>query len=187
MLLEFKGGDGSHRVLQANTVMTAPVRAQPPHLDDGELPPRRAARHAHAVKRPGLWSAIQGGVRRRRCGGPSCMASITCPSAPGWLRLDRGEADARRAFEQQSPVCAAVEASGEYDPSEPAERRTTRIERAVTLFRERFGRTPSSLVPARLSLGRSARIRRVAPRHPILRARPSSSAGSRGSGVSPST
>ena len=61
MLLEFKGGDGSPPVLQANTVMAAPdyARLRPPHLDDGELPLVALPDTPTRWKRPGLWSAIQ--------------------------------------------------------------------------------------------------------------------------------
>jgi hypothetical protein len=65
-----------------------------------------------------------------------------------WLTaLRRGESDARRAHEHQSPVCHAVEASGEYDPAEPSAVRARNLDLAVARFRELFGRLPASLCP----------------------------------------
>ena len=42
-------------------------------------------------------------------------------------------------------MCGAVEASAEYDPSEPAAVRSRAIGEAVSRFRERFGRPPGSV------------------------------------------
>src|SRR5207244_91475 len=65
-----------------------------------------------------------------------------------WLAaLHRGDDDARRAIAQQSPVCAAVEASGEYDPSEPLATRRRNLERAVARFGALVGRAPRSFCP----------------------------------------
>jgi hypothetical protein len=61
--------------------------------------------------------------------------------------LRRGEADARRAQEQASPIARAVEASGEYDSSEPRELRARSVRRAVKGFRALFGRMPTSFCP----------------------------------------
>ena len=65
-----------------------------------------------------------------------------------WLgALARGDADARAAFAQQCLVCEAVEASGEYDPSEPRQARARHLERACAIFARRFGRVPVSFCP----------------------------------------
>ena len=65
-----------------------------------------------------------------------------------WLAaLRRGTDDARRAFEQQSPVCVAVQASSEYDPAEPPPVRERNLSLAVHGFRLLFGRNPASLCP----------------------------------------
>jgi hypothetical protein len=61
--------------------------------------------------------------------------------------LRRGDADARLAARHEVLVCAAVEASGEYDAREPHTARSWRIEKAVARFREVFGRLPSSVCP----------------------------------------
>jgi len=55
--------------------------------------------------------------------------------------------DARRAFEQQSPVCEAVVGSGEYDAREPLELRIRNLERAVQRFEQLMGRPPDSFCP----------------------------------------
>jgi len=44
-------------------------------------------------------------------------------------------------------VCGAVEASGEYDASEPAVSRERSLEQAFALFTRAFGRSPASLCP----------------------------------------
>jgi hypothetical protein len=44
-------------------------------------------------------------------------------------------------------VCQAVEASGEYDPSEPSDVRVRNLERAVEQFRALFHRDPASICP----------------------------------------
>jgi len=104
---------------------------------------------AHAV-RAGSGPASGTKWRRRApaaCGGSSFTGSTIFPSRRGSRLSRRGADDARRAFEHQSPVCAAVEASGEYDPSEPASLRERHLTQAAERFRVLAGRAPSSLCP----------------------------------------
>jgi len=148
LLLEHRGGDGVPPVWQANTVMANPDYARLatsarearalPLVELPATPPRWA--------RPGLWDD----VRR------ACEAGVWWIELHGlhhlpenaWLSaLRRGDDDARRALEQQSPVCSAVEASGEYDPQEPAETRRRNLERAVARFHALTGRAPRSFCP----------------------------------------
>ena len=147
-LAEFRGGDGFAPVLQANTVMAAPRfdRLRPPQFELAELPLASPVEASSRWARPGLDAAVDA----------LCDAGLWWPELHGlhhlpehaWLTaLRRGAADARRAHEQHSPVCQAVESSGEYDPSEPRELRSRNIANAVERFRGRFGRSPASLCP----------------------------------------
>jgi hypothetical protein len=147
-LLEFRGGDGFPPVLQANTVMAAPdyTRLEPPLFPVEELPlvplPATPSRWA----RPGLWDEVRR-VEEAGVWWPELHGLHHLPAA-AWLgALRRGLSDARRAHEHQCLVCSAVESSGEYDPSEPAERRTRDLEAAVERFRILFGRRPESICP----------------------------------------
>lgn len=148
VLLEFRGADGSPPVWQANTVMAAPdferMAREGPAGDEPPLllPPETPSRW----RRPGLWDEVR----------TSVAAGVWWPELHGlhhlpgraWLAaLRRGDADARLAFGQQCPVCEAVEASGEYDASEPAASRERSLERAFALFTQAFGRPPASLCP----------------------------------------
>ena len=147
-LLEFRGADGFAPVLQANTVMASPdyVRLRPPAFECDGLPlvdyPQSPSRWA----RPGLWGEV---VAARESGvwWPELHGLHHLPEI-AWLRaLRQGTEDARRAFDQQSPVCEAVAASSEYDPSEPLEIRRRNLEGAVRRFRSLFGRDAASLCP----------------------------------------
>jgi peptidoglycan/xylan/chitin deacetylase (PgdA/CDA1 family) len=148
LLGEFRGGDGFPPVWQANTVMAAPdyARLAPPlfeveHLPLVELPETRAR-----WSRPGLWDEVRraedAGVWRVELHGLHHL-----PEAAWLAALRRGTADARRAHEQQSPVCAAVDASGEYDPSEPRAVRRRNLTLAVERFGKLTGRSPRSFCP----------------------------------------
>jgi hypothetical protein len=148
LLLEMRGGDGLPPVLQANTVVAAPdyPKLHPPLFEVPELPLVDLPDTPSRWLRPGLWERV----------GQAVEAGVWWPELHGlhhipehaWLTaLRRGRADARRGHEQQCMVCEAVEASGEYDPSEPAELRTRNLERAVAKFRALFDRAPSSLCP----------------------------------------
>jgi hypothetical protein len=103
-----------------------------------EVPPRWA--------RPGLWDEVR----------KACEAGVWWIELHGlhhlpesaWLAsLRRGDEDARRALHHHSPVCAAVEASGEYDPREPIEIRRRHLERAIARFHALAGRAPRSFCP----------------------------------------
>jgi len=148
MFAELRGADGFPVCLQANTIMASPdyARLHAPLFDVEELPLVFQPETPSRWRREGLWQA----VRRARDAGtwwPELHGLHHLPET-AWLRaLRRGEADARRAHECQSPVCRAVEASSEYDPSEPADRRTRHLERAVERFTALFGRAPASLCP----------------------------------------
>lgn len=147
-LAGFRGGDGFPPVWQANMVVAAPdyphLHApmfecdRVPLLDYPNVPPR--------WRRPGAWEEA---LKARDDGvwWPELHGLHHIPETE-WLRaLRRGAADARRAHEQQSPVCSAVESSGEYDPAEPAKDRARRLELAVAKFSALVGRMPASFCP----------------------------------------
>ena len=147
-LAEFRGGDGFPPVWQPNLVVAAPdyprLRAPQfecdhvPLLDYPEVPPR--------WRRPGAWNEMLKAAEEGLWW-PELHGLHHIPET-GWLvALRRGIADARRAHEQQSAVCTAVEVSGEYDPSEPPRDRTRRLELAVAKFSALLGRVPTSFCP----------------------------------------
>ena len=148
LLLEFRGGDGLAPVLQANTIVASPdyVGLEPPLFSGEQLPlidfPHTPSRWA----RPGLWGEV---VRAREAGvwWPELHGLHHLPERAWLSALRRSDADARRAHEQQSPVCEAVETGGEYDAAEPIEVRRRNLALAVEKFRELFGRPPSSFCP----------------------------------------
>jgi len=147
VLASVRGGDGMPPVFQANTVMAAPdfgrlaapFPVEPlPLVGHPETPPR--------WRRPGLWEAV----------GRAARAGIWWPELHGlhhvpertWLQaLRRGDADAKQALVYQVSVCEAVEASGEFASSEPKQSRELNLAHAAELFREGFGRAPTSLCP----------------------------------------
>jgi hypothetical protein len=144
-LEEFRGGDGLPPVWQANMIVAAPdySRLKPPQFEVDLFPVVDLPRTPSRWERPRLWDQVL----------LSRLAGLWWPELHGlhhlpehaWLgALRRGSDDARRAFEQQSPVCAAVQASSEYDPSEPAEIRSRNLSRAVERFARLFGRSPGS-------------------------------------------
>ena len=148
LLAELRGGDGFAPVLQANTVMAGPAfeRLTPPAFDVAELPVTESYAASARWRRDGLAAAVDTAIE----------AGVWWPELHGlhhvpehaWLTaLRRGVDDARRALEHHSTICTAVEASGEYDPSEPRELRRRHIGRAVERFARRFGRPPGSLCP----------------------------------------
>lgn len=145
---EFRGHDGFPPVWQANTVVAAPdfARLRPPVFDLQELPLVDLPAAPGRWERPGMWHEVEEAV----AAGLWWIELHGLHHLPeaAWLRaLRRGEADARRAHEQQSPICQAVEASGEYDPSEPAPLRRRHLERAVEKFQALAGRAPTSFCP----------------------------------------
>jgi hypothetical protein len=147
VLASVRGGDGMPPVLQANTVMAAPDfgRLSPPFKPEAlplvghpDTPPR--------WQRPGLWDAV---ARAARAGlWWTELHGLHHVPEQAWLEaLRRGDADAKQALVYQTTVCEAVEASGEYAPSEPKKTRELNLAHAVELFREGFGRAPASLCP----------------------------------------
>ena len=148
LLLEHSGGDGFPPVWQANTVMANPdyARLASSALDAPTIPLVDLPDTPGRWSRPGFWEDV---LR-------ACEAGVWWVELHGlhhlpegaWLAaLHRGDDDARRAIAQQSPVCAAVEASGEYDPSEPLATRRRNFERAVARFGALVGRAPRSFCP----------------------------------------
>ena len=127
-LAEFRGGDGFAPVWQANMIVSSRdfERMHAPLFECGTVPLRDYPDVPSRWRRPGAWEE----VRRAMDEGvwwPELHGLHHVPET-AWLRaLRRGAADARRAHEQQSAVCMAVESSGEHDPSEPPEDRTRRL------------------------------------------------------------
>ena len=148
LLLEFRGGDGLPPVWQANTVLAAPdyAQLQPPLFEHEAIPLVDLPATPSRWPRPGLWEAV---TRSRDAGvwWPELHGLHHVPEQAWLTALRRGVADARRAHEHQSFVCEAVEASGEYDPSEPRALRLGNLARAVEKFRALFGRDPGSFCP----------------------------------------
>ncbi len=147
-LLEYRGGDGFPPVWQANTVVANPdyARLLPPLFELDELPLLTHPELPARWERPGLWDAFRkaesDGVWWAELHGLHHLPEQT------WLNaLRRGQDDARRAHEQQSPIGMAVETSGEYDPSEPKELRAENLRKAIHAFRGLFGRSPTSFCP----------------------------------------
>ena len=148
LLLNLRGRDGLPPVWQANTIVANPDYdamtsrtfdfAEMPIVDQPDVPTRWV--------RPGMWEA----VRKAEADGVwwAELHGLHHLPATAWLgALRRGQDDARRALEQQSPIGVAVEASGEYDPSEPYDLRKRDLHRAVEVFRKLFGRMPTSFCP----------------------------------------
>ena len=146
VLLEFRGRDGQPPVWQANTVMATPdfARLEPPRFECVTLPLVHYPDVPSRWRRPGMWEEVQ---RARDAGvwWPELHGLVHLPQV-AWLQaLRAGAPDALRAHAHQCFVCAAVEASAEYDPREPADVRSRTLAQAVEGFRERFGRAPGSL------------------------------------------
>jgi hypothetical protein len=145
---EVRGGDGFPPVWQANTIVANPdyEHLQPPLFEIADLPLRMVPEFPSRWARPGLWDA----VRQAEADGVWWAELHGLHHLPeqAWLTaLRRGQDDVRRAHEQQSPIGAAVEASGEYDPSEPRELRAKNLRKAIAGFRALFGRMPTSFCP----------------------------------------
>jgi hypothetical protein len=148
LLLGHRGGDGLPPVWQANTVMANPDyrRLAGSQREAATLPLVEVPETSPRWARPGAWDEVRracdAGVWRIELHGLHHLPEST------WLAaLRRGDDDALRALEQQSPICAAVEASGEYDPSEPRDLRRQHLARAVTRFHALAGRAPGSFCP----------------------------------------
>ena len=148
LLGSFRGGDGFPPVWQANMILAAPdyAKLHPPGFEVATLPLHEFPNTPSRWARPRLWEQLT--LAR--------VAGVWWPELHGlhhlperaWLNaLRRGAPDARRALEHQSPVCAGVDGSGEYHPSEPSELRARNLETAVGVFRRLFGRLPDSICP----------------------------------------
>ncbi len=135
-------------VLQANTVMAAPdyARLQPPLFETESLPLTPFPHTPSRWRRPGLDAALKRAIEAG-VWWPELHGLHHLPEAAWLTALRRSEPDARRAFDQQSMVCAAIEHGGEYGASEPLELRRARLALAVERFRELFGRAPGSFCP----------------------------------------
>jgi hypothetical protein len=148
LLLEFRGGDGLPPVWQANTVMAAPDYGslRPPGFEVDELPLVLSPEVPSRWQRPGLAEQL---AQASASGAwwPELHGLHHVPETTWLHALRRGQADARRAHEQQSAVCEAVEGSGELDPGEPLAVRARGLTRAVEHFRTRYGRDPGSFCP----------------------------------------
>ncbi len=148
LLVGLLGGDGFPPVWQANTIVANPDydTMAPPLFEFAELPLVEQPAVPARWERPGLWEAI-----RRAEGEGVWWAELHglhhLPETAWLTALRRGQDDARRAHEQQSPIGTAVEASGEYDASEPRELRARDLRRAIEVFRVLFGRVPTSFCP----------------------------------------
>jgi len=147
-LLEFRGGDGFPPVWQANTIVAAPdyPKLLPPTFVADPLPLQEPDAASARWRRPGLREAVDD-VCRSGLWWPELHGLHHLPEHAWLTALRRGSADARRAHDQGSPICEAVEASGEYDPSEPQPTRRRNLELAIERFRMRFGRAPTSFCP----------------------------------------
>ncbi|HTR96939.1 MAG TPA: hypothetical protein VMH61_03470, partial [Candidatus Acidoferrales bacterium] len=147
-LLEFAGGDGLPPVWQANTIVAAPdwTRLAAPGFDQAALPVTAIEDAPARWQRPGLGEAWSAAIA---CGvwWPELHGLHHLPET-AWLgALRRAEPDARLALEHASAIGTAVEASGEYDPSEPRPVRARVLREAIARFAVRFGRAPSSFCP----------------------------------------
>ncbi len=148
VLLEVKGRDGLPPVLQANTIVANPDydALEPPTFAVQSLPIVMHPQLPSRWQRPGLWDAVhraeEEGVWWAELHGLHHLPATV------WLHaLRRGMDDARRSHAQASPICLAVEASGEYDAGEPREVRAADLAQAIDGFTRLFGRAPSSFCP----------------------------------------
>lgn len=148
LLLDFRGGDGMPPVWQANTIVAAPdhSRLQPPAFDLTEMPLVGLDQLRGRWERPGMLTAVHAAIADG-VWWPELHGLHHLPES-AWLHaLRRGAHDARHAQSQESPLCAAVEASGEYDAAEPREVRARLLREAIARFTHLFGRAPSSFCP----------------------------------------
>jgi hypothetical protein len=145
---EFRGGDGLPPVWQANTIVAAPdwSRLRPPLFEVDALPVVGLDALPPRWQRPGLLERWREAIARGLWW-PELHGLHHLPET-AWLHaLRRGQNDARLAHEHQSPICEAVESSGEYDEREPRETRARLLRDAVRRFTALFGRSPSSFCP----------------------------------------
>ena len=145
-LLGVRGGDGFPPVWQANTVMAAPdyERLAGPDFEAEPFPVVALPDLPSRWQRPGLWGAFEAAIAAGSWW-PELHGLHHIPVS-AWLdALRAGEPDALLAHQHQSMVCTRVEASGEYDSSEPDDLRRANLERAFDSFTTAFGRQPLSL------------------------------------------
>ncbi|HEY6865657.1 MAG TPA: hypothetical protein VI792_00265 [Candidatus Eisenbacteria bacterium] len=147
-LLEFRGDDGLPPVWQANTVVAAPdyARLVSPHYHAVVLPVVPLPGTPPRWRREGMWEEVLR-VCREGLWWPELHGLHHVPERAWLAALRRGDADARRAFALETPVCAAVEQSGEFGPAEPDEVRWEALRRAIAIFIALFGRGPTSFCP----------------------------------------
>lgn len=148
VLLEVKGRDGLPPVLQANTIVGNPDydALEPPTFAVQSLPVVMHPLLPSRWQRPGLWEA----VRRAEAEGVwwAELHGLHHLPAAAWLHaLRRGMDDARSAHAQSSPICLAVQGSGEYDAGESREVRAADLAAALEAFKRLFGRVPTSFCP----------------------------------------
>lgn len=147
-LLDFRGGDGLPPVWQANTIVASPAWTQlvPPLFEVGALPVVGLEEFAGRWARPGLLDAVADAEREGVWWAE--LHGLHHLPETAWLHaLRRGAHDARLALEHESPICAAVESSGEYDAAEPNETRARVLREALARFEALFGRKPTSFCP----------------------------------------
>src|SRR5438105_9913796 len=146
-LAEFRGADGFAPVWQANLIVAAPdyarlrVEGFPSPLALREFPDTPVR-----WRRTGLWEEVQNAIGQGLWW-PELHGLHHIPEHAWIAALRRGESDACRAFEHETAVCLAVEASGEYAPSEPLADRRRRLEWAIARFTTLVGRAPRSFCP----------------------------------------
>ena len=148
LLQTFRGGDGMPPVWQANTIVAAPdyARLQPPLFAAEAIPLVGLDVLGGRWERPGMFDAVRGAIAEG-VWWPELHGLHHLPES-AWLHaLRRGQEDAHRAQDQQSPICTAVESSGEYDAAEPREVRARVLREAIARFEQLFGRAPGSFCP----------------------------------------
>lgn len=148
LLGDFRGGDGFPPVWQANTVAGAPdYEAMGAPLFETPGVPVVPSLEAHGRwARPGLAAAVAEAMTSG-VWWPELHGLTHLPEQAWLTALRRNQHDARHAHEQQSPICTAVEASGEFDPAEPQPVRARVLRHAIELFAAQFGRPPRSFCP----------------------------------------
>lgn len=148
VLESVRGGDGLPAVWQANTIVANPdfEALVPPQFAGESLPLRAHPALPTRWERPGLWDAVRDAERAGLWWAE--LHGLHHLPARAWLQaLRRGDDEARHAHSHASPICAAVEASGEYDPAEPIQARAEDLATACAHFRALLGRDPSSFCP----------------------------------------
>jgi len=144
-----RGADGLPAVLQANTIVANPdfEAASAQGIPVGESLPLRAHPALPARwERPGLWDAVRE-AERTGVWWTELHGLHHLPMHAWLAALRRGDDDARHALAHASPICTAVEASGEYDASEPLSLRVADLGAALAHFRALFARDPDSFCP----------------------------------------